>query len=150
MDNIFWPIGLILATFMVMGCTTNSQEDPLAFCKRFLEVTSPEAPLSNFDFDNPESISRAEKDLSDLVSIAPAQIVEDAQIVANLYTAILQTLVSVSTSDRAGTLQQFQTDIDRALPSIEALSSYGSLKCGVIYEEESPVPTVPIPLDLNN
>ncbi|HJM28460.1 MAG TPA: hypothetical protein QF776_02185 [Acidimicrobiales bacterium] len=142
-------VALILVSFF-SSCSSEIEEDPLAFCEKFIEITSPEAPLNNFDFDDPESVSLAVADLTSLTSIPPDSIAEQARTVVNLYKAILETLVSVSPNDRPSALQKFQSDIDQASSSIEALAAYGTNDCGIIFTEDNLVPVAPIPLDLNN
>ena len=141
---------IVLCLSIVVGCSSNPQEDPLAFCQKFLDIASPDAPLSNFDFDKPNSVTLAGEDLTSFAEMAPAAISEEVTTVTNLYIAILQALVSVSANDRPNALLQFQEDIDGASSSIETLSIYGRNECGVIFKEDNPVPVAPIPLDLNN
>ncbi len=93
---------------IVVGCSSNPQEDPLAFCQKFLDIASPDAPLNNFDFDEPNSVTLAGEDLTSFAEIAPAAISEEVTTVTNLYIAILQALVSVSANDRPSALLQFQ------------------------------------------
>ena len=40
---------------IVVGCSSDPQEDPLAFCQKFLDIASPDAPLNSFDFDEERS-----------------------------------------------------------------------------------------------
>ncbi|MBB33775.1 MAG: hypothetical protein CL455_09020 [Acidimicrobiaceae bacterium] len=143
-------LSIVLFVAIVVGCSSNPQEDPLAFCQKFLDIASPNAPVNNFDFDEPNTVTLAGEDLTSFAEMAPATISEEATTVTNLYISILQALVSVSANDRPSALLQFQKDIDNASSSIEALSIYGRNECGVVFKEDNPVPVAPIPLDLNN
>ncbi|MEG3586266.1 MAG: hypothetical protein VX353_03130 [Actinomycetota bacterium] len=150
MNRVSYLLAPVLCVVIFVGCSSTPKEDPLAFCQKFLEVASPDAPLNNFDFDEPNSVTIAEQDLTSFAEMAPTSISEEAQTVANLYKAILQSLVSVSANERPNALLQFQTDMDEASSSVEALSTYGRTECGVVFKEDNPVPVAPIPLDLNN
>ena len=150
MIRVYHFLKIVLCVAIVVGCSSTPQEDPLAFCQKFLDIASADAPLNNFDFDEPNSVTLAGEDLTSFAEIAPAAISEEVTTVTNLYIAILQALVSVSANDIPSALLQFQKDIDDASSSIEALSIYGRNECGVVFKEDNPIPVAPIPLDLNN
>ena len=145
--HIFSALFVILITF---GCSSNDPIDPLVFCEKFIDIAGPEAPLNNYEFNNPTSVDQAIQDLEELATQPPDQIAASTKIVVDLYKEILEALVSSSPDDRPTVLLQFQDKINEQLIAIEELETYGQSVCGINFEAESPTPATEIPLDLND
>ena len=144
---IFSALFVISITF---GCSSNGPVDPLVFCEKFIDIAGPDAPLNNYEFNNPTSVDQAIQDLEELATEPPDQIAASTKIVVDLYKEILEALVSSSPDDRPTVLLEFQAEINEQLIAIEELENYGQSVCGINFEAESPTPSIEIPLDLND
>ena len=113
-------------------------------------MAAPDSPLNTFDFNNAESVEKAIMDLKVLSTDPPEAIAQNTNQVVDLYKSILEALVASAPDDRPMILLEFQDEINESIGSIESLENYGETVCGIDFDEESPLPTSEIPLDLNN
>ena len=143
-------LAIALVTSLISACSEEETSDPLEFCENFIAVAAPDSPLNTFDFNNAESVEKAIMDLKILSTNPPENIAQNTNEVVNLYKSILEALVASAPDDRPMILLEFQDEINESISSIESLENYGQTVCGIDFNEESPVPTSEIPLDLNN
>ena len=143
-------LAIALVTSLIFACSEEETSDPLEFCENFIAVAAPDSPLNTFDFNNAESVEKAITDLKILSTNPPENIAQNTNEVVNLYKSILEALVASAPDDRPMILLEFQDEINESISSIESLENYGQTVCGIDFNEESPVPTSEIPLDLNN
>ena len=143
-------LAIALVTSLIFACSEEGTSDPLKFCENFISVAAPDSPLNTFDFNNAESVEKAIMDLKILSTNPPENIAQNTNEVVNLYKSILEALVASAPDDRPMILLEFQDEINESISSIESLENYGQTVCGIDFNEESPVPTSEIPLDLNN
>jgi len=143
-------LAIALVTSLTFACSEEETSDPLEFCENFIAVAAPDSPLNTFDFNNAESVEKAIMDLKILSTNPPENIAQNTNEVVNLYKSILEALVASAPDDRPMILLEFQDEINESISSIESLENYGQTVCGIDFNEESPVPTSEIPLDLNN
>ena len=141
---------IVIVFPLAFACSGEETSDPLSFCEDFITVAAPDSPLNSFDFNNPESVEKAIMDLKVLSTDPPEEIAQNTIQVVNLYKSILEALMASAPDDRPMILVEFQNEINESIASIEILEDYGETVCGIDFDEESPVPTAEIPLDLNN
>ena len=84
--HIFSALFVILITF---GCSSNDPVDPLVFCEKFIDIAGPDAPLNNYEFNNPTSVDQAIQDLEELATEPPDQIAPSTKIVVDLYLSLI-------------------------------------------------------------
>ena len=148
MSSKWLPVFLIsaLVFFPAASCSEDPAEGVSSnFCKKLGILASPDSPLTNLTFDNPQLVSQTTADLIELASEAPSSISNETEAVVSLYEDILSKLVSVSPAQRTAELRKFQEELDGVTTAARALELYGETECGLVFLSPFEKSSAPIP-----
>ncbi len=140
----------IVAAWVVViaGCSGTEPDDPAAFCAAMVDAAQRRSPVSGLDLQDPTSVEAAIAELATISAVAPSDVAADADAVARVYRAILETLVATAPGARPEVLRGFQEDFDTVSPAAARLQQYAEATCGVTFAPPPEPTPSPTPLDI--
>jgi hypothetical protein len=140
----------IAAGLLALACSSSNPDDPTAFCDAMRDASASGGPIATLEIDDPIVLENALADLDALAAIAPGDIAQEAEAVADIYRDLLTSLASTAPGARDDVLRDFQAALDDTSAAAQTLEAYGRDTCALAFEGPAqPTPT-PTPLDIDD
>lgn len=132
------------------SCSSPEAEDPAAFCELLRTASVGSAGVGSVNLDDSESVEGAVGELAALAAEAPEAIVDDVELVSEVYAEALTALASTAPGARDDVLRELQPRLDSAAAPAANLERYADEVCRVQFEAPAePTPT-PTPVDVDD
>ncbi len=142
-------VATALALASLTGACSDSAENAVAFCDAITD-SSLGGAVTTIDLQDQVSLASAVAELETIASVAPSDIADDADLVADVFAEVLDVLANNDVGTRDDALRDLQPRLNEVAQPATRLQEYATETCALGFEgPEEPTPT-PTPLDIEN